>query len=159
MPSVLFVCTGNQYRSPIAAAYLQRLLQERGLTAWLVESAGTWAIPGQSSYPDARQDAEGVGLELEGHRTRLVDKVMLDKYDLILVMEKGHKEALKAEFPPVAERTYLLAEMVEGIPFDIPDPLARPDQHDEILQDMCNVIEGGFPRIRQLALVFAGSRP
>jgi protein-tyrosine phosphatase len=47
MPSVLFVCRANQFRSPLAAACLQRAIKQVGTgTDWVVESAGTWTKPG-----------------------------------------------------------------------------------------------------------------
>src|SRR5512142_1493029 len=108
MPSILFVCTGNQYRSPIAAAYLRRLLKERGVEGWLVASAGTWAVPGRPIFPDAAQAAAKLGVDVRSHVTRLVDEAILSDHDLILVMEKGHKEALRVEFPAVRDRLFLL---------------------------------------------------
>ena len=158
MPSILFVCTGNQYRSPIAAAYLRRLLKERGLAGWSVESAGTWAAPGQPLASDAGRDAVSLGLDVRGHRTQLVDKALLGRFDLILVMENGHREALRIEFPEARDRVFLLSEMLEGPQFDIADPVRLPDGHYHVLHDMCDVIERGLPRILELAVTPAGGR-
>ncbi len=155
MPSILFVCTGNQYRSPIAAAYLSRLLRERGLEGWQVDSAGTWAVPARPIYPDAAHAASKLGLDVDSHLTRLVDETMLRGYDLILVMEKGHKEALRVEFPAVRERVYLLSEMLDGVLFDVPDPVVSTDGTEVILRDMCDVIRHGLPRIIELAAAHA----
>ena len=73
-------------------------------------------------------------------------------------MERGHKEALRIEFPAVRERVYLLTEMVDGLPADIPDPLSSPGQASRLLEDMCNLIQQGFPRIKQLAEELAAER-
>ncbi len=155
MPSILFVCTGNQYRSPIAAAYLSRLLQGRGVEGWQVDSAGTWAVPQRTIYPDAAHAASKMGVDVGSHVTRLVDEAMLGEYDLILVMEKGQREALNVEFPTVRERVYLLSEMLDGVLFDIPDPVSSTDGIDVILRDMCDVIRHGLPRIIELAAAHA----
>ena len=124
MPSVLFVCTANQFRSPIAAACLRELLARENLEhEWRVESAGTWAEDGLRTPGFAARAADSLGLGgLESHRTRQVDQELLERFDLILVMEAGHKEALCAEFPSVCRRVYLLSELVDGLPYDIPDP-------------------------------------
>ncbi len=151
MPSVLFVCTGNQYRSPIAAAYLRRLLREQGVEDWQVDSAGTWALPQQTLRPETSRIAARLGVEVAGHMTRVVDQAMLNDHDLILVMESGHKEALQVEFPTSRERVFLLSEMLDGVPFDIPDPVLSPGDADVTLRDMCDVIRRGLPRIRELA--------
>ena len=124
MPSVLFVCTANQFRSPIAAACLSKhITGEPESRAWRVESAGTWAIEGLGAPGFAVRAAETLGLgRLDRHRTQRVSAELLDGFDLVLVMEAGHKEALCAEFPSVCGRVYLLSELVDGLPYDVPDP-------------------------------------
>jgi len=152
MPSVLFVCTGNKYRSPIAAAYFYKLLQDRQCeSGWLTGSAGTWTVSQQLLPLEIIQNAILLGLKIEGHRTQIVNDSLLKIYDLVLVMEKGHKEAIGVEFPFVRKYIYLLSEMTEGVPFDIPDPCFSPDQTFHILSEMCDLIRKGFPKIKQLA--------
>jgi len=152
MPAVLFVCTGNEYRSPIAAACLYKLLRTQRVDAgWRVGSAGTWTIPGRPVAMQAVENAILLGLSIEGHRTQLITNFLLEDYDLILSMERGHKEAIQVEFPPMRKHVYLLSEMVGNIPFDIPDPQSSPGQAYRILHEMCDLIQQGFPRIKQLA--------
>ena len=152
MPSVLFVCTANQYRSPVAAACFHKLLQhQHAELGWRVGSAGAWTFSEQPVLPEAVQNAFLLGLKIESHRTQVVEQDLLKNYDLILVMEKGHKEAIGIEFPFTRQHIYLLSEMVDGIPFDIPDPFSSPGNTFQILNDMCGLIQQGFPRIKQLA--------
>jgi protein-tyrosine-phosphatase len=124
MPSILFVCTANQFRSPVATAcLLQHLSGKQDAHTWRVESAGTWAAEGLNVPGFATQVAISLGLgALQAHRTRQVSSDLLDGFDLVIVMEAGHKEALCAEFPSVCRRVYLLSELVDGLPYDIPDP-------------------------------------
>ncbi len=120
-----------------------------------MDSAGTWAVPQRTVYADAAQAASKLGLDVDSHVTRLVDEAILGDYDLILVMEKGHKEALRVEFPAVRERVYLLSEMLDGVLFDVPDPIVSTDGTEVILRDMCDVIRHGLPRIMELAAAHA----
>ncbi len=153
MPSVLFVCTANQYRSPIAAALFKaRLFADKRPGRWDVNSAGTWTIPGLAAAPLARKLARRYGLILEMHRTRLLSQAQLINSDLILVMEAGHKEALRAEFPSVARRVFLLSEVVDGVSYDVPDPARSPEHAREYIQELCELIERGFPQITDLAV-------
>jgi protein-tyrosine phosphatase len=124
MPSVLFVCTANQFRSPIAAACFAKLIEGEGqANGWRVESAGTWAESGLGAPAIAVQVADSLGLAgLEDHLTRPVDQELLAQFDLVIVMEMGHKEAICMEFPSVCQRTYMLSEIVDGVNYDIPDP-------------------------------------
>jgi protein-tyrosine-phosphatase len=154
MPSILFICTGNQFRSPIAAAaFIKKLSDEGGVTGWRVESAGTWAVAGQPPLPEAIQAAAACGLSLEGHTARTVEASILSNADLILVMEGGQKEAILSEFPNVSKRVFLLSEVAEGVAYDIPDPLTcEEDLSEEIANEVCDLVGKGFRKICELAL-------
>ena len=65
MPSVLFVCTANINRSPLAAALFQKLLADSGRAdGWRVESAGTWAEVGRSASSASLRAAQAFGINL-----------------------------------------------------------------------------------------------
>ena len=148
MPSVLFVCTANQTRSPIAAALFASLPAAAG---WRVESAGTWAEEGLPASRSARRVMHSMGLDINRHRTRIVTGELLAAFDLILVMEHGHKEALRAEFPAVAQRVCLLSEMVGGA-YDVPDPSAGTDEDLlETVSVIKDMLVQGSARITKLA--------
>lgn len=153
MPSVLFVCTANQFRSPLAAAcFLKQVELENRPRKWRVESAGTWVKDGLGASAMALEAAASLGLDgLENHRTRRVRPGLLARFDLILVMERGHKEALCAEFPSVCGRVHLLSEVVEGIPYDIPDPGDRGVDPAEVGAILLALITRGKDKIQGLA--------
>ena len=160
MPSLLFLCTANRFRSPLAAAIFRNLLQQAGRAdSWHVESAGTWTAPGLAVIPSARQAARRLGLDLQMHASAPVDALTLDEYDLILVMESGHKEALSSEFPSVRKRVYLLSEAVEGLAYDIPDPVLSREQAGEIAQELDGLLTRGFDQICSLAERLHSRRP
>jgi protein-tyrosine-phosphatase len=149
MPSILFVCTANQFRSPLAAACLKKLIQEKlPQGEWLVGSAGTWIKDGLPAPQLTLLAARSLGLTgLEGHKTRQVSQILLEKCDLVLVMESGHKEALRYEFPDLAGRIFLLSEIVDGVAYDIPDP-AHPSIDPEVVaQTLLRLIQKGYPSI------------
>ncbi|MCL4504809.1 MAG: low molecular weight protein arginine phosphatase [Chloroflexi bacterium] len=155
MPSILFVCTANQTRSPIAAALFTSLLVSSGQFAgdrWRVESAGTWAEEGLPASRAAQRVMQTMGLDISRHRTRCVTAEMLAAFDLILVMEQGHKEALQVEFPVVAQRVFLLCELAGGA-WDVPDPGADTDDAESVLETVrviAKLLTQGCGRIREL---------
>ena len=153
MPSVLFVCTANQFRSPIAAACFTKLLARENLTGkWRVESAGTWAQSGLGAPGFAIRVARSLGLAgLEGHLTRQVEQALLDQFDLVIGMETGHKEALCREFPSACQRLFLLSEIVEGIPYDIPDPAGPGVDAADIGREIFTLVARGKEKIISLA--------
>jgi protein-tyrosine-phosphatase len=151
MPSVLFVCTANQCRSPTAQALFEHKLEQEGLEQeWRVASAGTLALPGIQATPHAREVVKEVGLDMEPHRSQPVDEQLLSQFDLILVMEQGHKEALQFEFSTIADRVYMLSELA-GPAYSIPDPIGRSiDDYREMRDELGRLIERGFERMREI---------
>ena len=155
MPSILFVCTGNMYRSPLAAGFFLKLLQQAGQgESWIVDSAGTWTAHGQPLPEQTLELAESFGIDLSDQFTRLVDQDLLEARDLILVMERGHKEALGIEFPSIADRLHLISEAADHLIYDIPDPVSSDASLAEIATGLFQLIERGFQNIVELALNF-----
>lgn len=148
--SILFVCTANQCRSPLAAALFQRQLGET-VDRWSIASAGTWAKSGIPAHPLTQAAAAQIyDLNLKTHRSQSIDKLSLTDYRLILAMAQGHKEAICAEFPAVAQSVYLLSEMV-GMNFDIADPVQGDlALHMTTLRQIDGLLERGMARINQL---------
>ena len=126
MPSVLFVCTANIIRSPMAEALLRQQVGDKAQPqTWQVSSAGTWTQAGHPPDTTVLELLGEIGIDMRGHRSREVDEHLLAASDIILVMEKSHKEALCAEFPKHAGKIFLLSE-VRGETRDVLDPVGGP---------------------------------
>ena len=121
MPTVMFVCTGNLCRSPIAEVLFRQWLQRKSVSnGWRVQSSGTWTQEGSSVAADVQPSLLAMGIDLSQHRSRNVTAELLAESDLALCMTRSHKEALHAEFHQFAGRINLLSEMV-GQTYDVPD--------------------------------------
>jgi len=88
---VLLVCTGNICRSPLAEALLVRTLKERGIEGVSVTSAGTGAWDGAPASEGAYLVGLERGLDLSGHRARLLTRELVEQSDLILTMARHHR--------------------------------------------------------------------
>lgn len=154
MPAILFVCRANQFRSPIAAACFERKLSSLNWKGeWVIDSAGTWASDGLVVAPMPRQVASQLGLSIETHISNLITAEMIEKFDLILVMEDGQKEALHAEFPDAQERILMLTELVTNQTYNIIDPDGESHEFSLALaEEICRLVEDGFFRIVTQAL-------
>lgn len=153
MPSVLFVCTANRFRSPLAAGWFQhRLNPEPYAQDWSVASAGTWADPGQAAIPSASWAREHFGLDLSAHKSQRINRDLLARYDLILVMENNHREALLVEFPETKGHLFLLSEVAVGLTYDVYDfGIQSDDTFRDIALELHDLIEKGHAGISRLA--------
>lgn len=151
MANIIIVCTANICRSPVAEAILRDRLSKQGLDGWQVKSAGTWASNGQPASHYSIEILAEEGLDIAGHTSRSVDDHLLGESDLILCMELGHVEALKAEFPQWASRIYPFSEMT-GQLYGIHDPYGEPrPAYEKMVAELTRLIEDGLPRIIMLA--------
>ncbi|HEX7973596.1 MAG TPA: hypothetical protein VF498_04235 [Anaerolineales bacterium] len=151
MSSVLFVCTANICRSPIAMALWREKLGSAA-KGWRIESAGTWAMEGERAASRAQTVLLERGIDLSAHRSRSVTREMLRNFTLILTMEHGHKEALRAEFPEFASRIYLLHEMVGDVR-EVRDPMGGSMiDFQDTANEIDQVLTQGYDRICALAI-------
>lgn len=109
---ILFVCSGNTCRSPMAEAIARRLAEERGLADVEVSSAGTGAMGGAPISDGALLVGIENGMDLGAHRSRPLDRELVEEADLILVMGAGHLE--RAEALGGQGRSFLLADYASG---------------------------------------------
>jgi protein-tyrosine-phosphatase len=93
---ILFVCTGNTCRSPLAAAIARRIADERGLVDSVIESAGTSAWDGQPASDGALLVGLERRLDLNEHRSRTITPAIIDAQDLILTMGPHHRDQVEA---------------------------------------------------------------
>jgi protein-tyrosine-phosphatase len=105
---ILFVCTGNICRSPFAEALLKKLVQKKGLDDIVADSAGLLALPGNSVSGLAQKVATEYDVDLSGHIAKSVKKDIIDRSDLILVMEKSHAKNLLNAFPEAEGKVFLI---------------------------------------------------
>lgn len=118
MYRVLFVCTGNTCRSPMARAALLHLCAGDPRLAGRVEgqSAGLLAAPGAPMSRNAGLALAGAGIPVPEHAARGVDEGYAAQSDLILALTQGHARELVSRFPTARAKVFVLA------PTDIPDP-------------------------------------
>jgi protein-tyrosine phosphatase len=134
---VLFVCTGNICRSPTAAGVFAHYVKQAGLMdAVSVESAGTHDYH-VGSPPDARAQDHALrrGYDLSALRARQVRRRDFAEFDLVIAMDRGHLELLRANCPE--EHRGKLRMLIKGR--NVPDPYyGGPEGFDRVL----DLVEG-----------------
>ena len=106
--NILFVCTGNICRSPLAQGLFTKVVAQNGLKGLTADSAGVLALPGNSATYLAQRVAAEYGVDLAEHEAKSVSKDLVAWSDLILVMEKSHEDALLGGFPEAAGKVLLI---------------------------------------------------
>lgn len=119
--NILFVCTGNTCRSPMAQGLLEKMAKDRGLNI-NIKSAGIFALDGQRASKEAIEVLKEDGIDISSHRANMIHRDLLKEADLILTMSISHKEALIFKYDFVKEKIYTLKEYAYGIEEDILDP-------------------------------------
>lgn len=131
---VLFVCTGNTCRSPMAEGLLKDLSMKKNLDLEL-KSAGVFAMDGESASENAVAALNKFNIDISNHKSQSVSKELVDDADLILTMSRSHKENLLLNFPNVRNKLYLLNEYALKEDRDIQDPFGRDIYNYELTRD------------------------
>ena len=148
---ILFVCTGNTCRSPLAVVALAAAL---GPDADQVEllSAGTAATPGQPASEGSQRVVAAEGLDLGSHRSRALTPELARSADLVFVMSAAHRSAVESMGVPRSQ-VHLLSEWPEPGEPELPvfDPFgASFEAYEECWRRLNRHTRRIAPRVREM---------
>jgi len=151
MFTVLFVCSGNTCRSPMAEMILKHLLKEKGLLQKIkVYSAGVHAFDDGDMSEHAKTVLAKYDIDAADFSVKRLDAEHVEKADLVLCVTKGHVAAVRAFFPKVMEKVHLLGSFAsDGI--DVSDPFGMGvKEYEECFWQLKDLIEKALPKIISL---------
>jgi len=138
MIRVVFICTANICRSPMAEGLLRHHWKKwgqdqvtTGRRRLLVTSMGIQMISGEPASPHAVAVCAEAGVDISAHRSQALDSEELQRADLILTMTRSHKNHLQLLAPSIKDKIFMLTCWPRENPRrqSIPDPIGRSLQH------------------------------
>lgn len=128
--NILFVCTGNTCRSPMAAGLMNKIAIEEDLDV-RIESAGLFAAEGSPASDKAIEAMKKYDVDLSDHRAKQITPELIEKSDVILTMTAAQKMLLSEV---AGDKTYTLCEYA-GTEGDIADPFGGDlEEYEEVAQ-------------------------
>src|SRR6266699_6600692 len=169
MKTILFVCTGNVCRSPMAEGIFRQATRGRGNYRLL--SAGLGALEGQPPSSYAVQAVKELGIDISDRRSRALTPEMVHQADYIFGMTHSHIDTVMLLYPQAAEKTFLLREFDETLDLfekDISDPIGGSYDvylscRDQIEQGIVSLLrfleqsEGAPAAINKSAMIALGA--
>ena len=110
---ILFVCTGNTCRSPMAEGLFRKMIADKGAENVTCSSAGIFAMTGDEVTPNAVKACERFAVDISAHRARRITAYILDETDKFVCMTHEHAASLSM---------YVPSEKVTVLGGGIPDP-------------------------------------
>jgi len=146
MKTILFVCTGNVCRSPMAEGLFRQAVH--GRNDYQVLSAGLGALDGQPPSPFAIQALKELGIDISAFRSHMLGPELVQQADYIFGMTHSHIDTVVLLYPHAAEKTFLLREFDETLDLfekDISDPIGGSYEvylncRDQIEQGIVSVL-------------------
>ena len=126
--NLLFVCSGNICRSPMAAEQMRHRISVDGIPGWVVDSAGTLGIENSPASHEAVEAMKAVGVDLDAHRSQGIRLEHMQWADVVIGMTHAHMMELASMFPRDTTSRFVLRAFENGAE---PDPDA-PDLADPI---------------------------
>ena len=130
--NILFICTGNTCRSPMAEGIMNKIAIENDLDIHAY-SAGLYAADGTPASEEAVTAAKKINVDISSHKSHILTRELIEQSDLILTMTEAHKQMLQFTS---ADNVYTIKEYA-GYSGDIQDPFGGDQyEYDEVCQEL-----------------------
>ncbi len=140
--NIVFVCTGNTCRSPMAEALMKKLLKDNNIDTINVISRGLSAFENSPASENSIKAIKKYNIDLTSHRAKSLSPDELKYYDLILTMSSNHKNIIISAFPDVKDKIFTVYEFSFNKNADISDPFGgNIEIYEKCLDEIYKCIE------------------
>lgn len=149
--TILVVCSGNTCRSPFAEGLLRRLLADRLRIPVQIFSAGTSAVAGAPVTPNALRAAQEHGVDLAGRSSTPLTVDLIERADMILAMEKSHRDRISRMSRAAAAKTRVVTELApESGLAEVPDPFGSGiETYRRCFRDLRTILTEALPLLAE----------
>ncbi|OQX94802.1 hypothetical protein B6I21_08745 [candidate division KSB1 bacterium 4572_119] len=153
---ILFVCSGNLCRSPMAEGLLKKKLFKEFGNLVTISSAGTLNLVGRPATPNAISAAKEKGVDITRHQSKSISEENLQKSDIVLVMTEHHKKFIRNHYPQFSESVFLITEFNHENKkdnfVDVPDPIGEGlTYYRKVINQIEREIDRILPKIKSLS--------
>lgn len=146
---IIFVCTGNTCRSPMAEAILKKMVYAEKLDVQ-VESRGTSVYSEEPINPKSAEALATIGINNVSHRAKQISKADIEESDIVLTMTQQHKLSLVKTHPDYRYKIFTLSEYAMDSRDDISDPFGKSQIfYNFCVQEIKKLVEALFEEIKE----------
>ena len=143
MMNIVFVCTGNTCRSPMAEGIFNSFINK----GYFANSAGIFANPQDKPSENSIIAMKKLGIDIKVHRARQLDEELINCAHLILTMSQSHKNAILNANPELSNKVFTLAEF-SGINKDISDPFGQSvEVYEKCAKEIFNLVKKAYDKL------------
>jgi glycine hydroxymethyltransferase len=149
--NILFVCTGNTCRSPMAEGYFKHLCKLKSRNDISIQSAGINAVNGMPPSTDSVKIMSNFGIDIQSYSSQPLSNTLLNWADIIIVMSRTHKHAIPLLFSECNTSKIFLLNQFNNVDDDIYDPYGGSiDIYHKCFQNMKKPLDNLLKQIDNL---------